>query len=46
MLDFGDGEDGQDVPVLMDFGSMGPAKIDIKGISEAQALQVYSVITY
>lgn len=31
----------QDIPVLMDFGSMGPARMDIKGIAEAQALQVF-----
>ena len=32
------GED--DTPVLMDFGSMGPARVEIRGQSEALALQV------
>ena len=41
MLDSGNGDHSEDdVPVLMDFGSMGEARIDIKGISEAQSLQV------
>ena len=29
-----------DTPVLMDFGSMGPAVIDITNLSQAQTLQV------
>ena len=29
-----------DTPVIMDFGSMGDAKIEVKGRSEAVALQV------
>jgi len=28
-----------DTPILMDFGSMGQAKIEIKGTSEARTLQ-------
>jgi serine/threonine kinase 16 len=41
MLDVGDtGVD--DIPVLMDFGSMGAARIDIKGMAEARALQDYA----
>ena len=38
MLDVGD--DGEDIPVLMDFGSMGPARQDIRGTTQAQAMQV------
>ena len=41
MLDVG--EQGEDVPVLMDFGSMGPARQDIKGLGDAQRLQVSSI---
>lgn len=29
-----------DVPVLMDFGSMGPARVEIKTRAEARQLQV------
>lgn len=43
MLDVNE-DNRQDIPVLMDFGSMGPARMDIKGISEAQALQVITII--
>ena len=38
--------DGEDVPVLMDFGSMGPARCEIKGLSEARALQVVSQFNF
>ncbi|KAI8516068.1 PREDICTED: serine/threonine-protein kinase 16-like [Branchiostoma belcheri] len=31
--------DENDTPVLMDFGSMGPARVEIKGSGEAQAMQ-------
>ena len=37
------GED--DTPVLMDFGSMGPARVEIRGQSEALALQVITYFT-
>jgi hypothetical protein len=40
MLDVDIENSSQDIPILMDFGSMGPARMDIKGIAEAQALQV------
>lgn len=40
MLDVG--EQGEDVPVLMDFGSMGPARQDIKGLGDAQRLQDFA----
>lgn len=39
MLDI-DGEGAGDVPVLLDFGSMGLAKVDVANISQARALQV------
>lgn len=39
MLDIDDEADG-DVPVLLDFGSMGVARADIRNITEARALQV------
>ena len=32
--------DEDDTPILMDFGSMGTAKIEVNGTSEARALQV------
>ena len=39
MLDIDDGGAG-DVPVLLDFGSMGVARVDVADISQARALQV------
>jgi len=39
MLDVDDEADG-DVPVLLDFGSMGVARADIRNMTEARALQV------
>ena len=39
MLDVGDEGTG-DVPVLLDFGSMGEARVDVANISQARALQV------
>jgi len=39
MLDTDD-EAAGDIPVLLDFGSMGVARVDIRNISEARALQV------
>ena len=39
MLDVDD-EDAGDIPVLLDFGSMGVARVSISNISEARALQV------
>lgn len=38
---FETGDDG-DVPILMDFGSMGPAIQEIKGISDARKLQDFA----
>ena len=35
--------DEDDTPVLMDFGSMGEAKIEVNGTSEARALQVRNI---
>ena len=32
--------DEDDTPVLMDFGSMGEAKIEVNGTSQARVLQV------
>ena len=32
--------DGDDTPILMDFGSMGPALVEITNLSQAQTLQV------
>ena len=32
--------DEDDTPVIMDFGSMGEAKIEVNGMSQARALQV------
>ena len=39
MLDIG-AEAADDVPVLLDFGSMGVARVDVTNISEARTLQV------
>lgn len=39
MLDV-DNESAGDVPVLLDFGSMGVARVNVTNISEARALQV------
>jgi len=39
MLDTGD-EGAGDVPVLLDFGSMGEARVSITNISQARSLQV------
>ena len=41
MLEVGEGG-GEDTPVLMDFGSMGPARVEITSRAQAQALQVGS----
>jgi len=39
--DDGDDADGaDDIPVLLDFGSMGVARADIRNMSEARMLQV------
>jgi len=40
MLDV-DSEGAGDVPVLLDFGSMGVARVNISNISEARTLQVH-----
>jgi len=32
--------DAEDTPVLMDFGSMGPAMIEVKNLSDALKIQV------
>jgi len=39
MLDVDDESSG-DVPVLLDFGSMGMARVDVANSSQARALQV------
>jgi len=41
MLDTGDDDAAGDIPVLLDFGSMGVARADIRNMSEARALQVH-----
>jgi len=40
MLDV-DSEESGDIPVLLDFGSMGVARVDVTNITQARALQVY-----
>jgi len=39
MLDI-DNDGAGDVPILLDFGSMGVARVDIANVSQARALQV------